>query len=331
MKVLIFLRSALCMFFAISFFHAPAYASTDDFPKHPIRFVVGFGVGGSSDRLARAMAPFLEEALKVPVKIITKKGEGSKIAANYVLEQPADGYTIFATTFTPYLAHTILVKGATYQIKDFDYINIQWFDHDIIAINNDSPYHSLAELLTLIKNGEKKIKVAVMEDSSGHLLLQLLLHQYNIPRHNIELRLFNNGKSARDAISQKKVDMILISSEGSELIREHLRTLAVFSQERLPQWDVPTVNEAVLPLGFQVPLFYGSMRGFAVSAKFKQDYPERYALLAQSFIKVLAKKEVQRKLRTEKIGGIWTGPQKSNDLVQKTFSMYQENAYLLRE
>jgi tripartite-type tricarboxylate transporter receptor subunit TctC len=331
MKMLYYLRNALCIFFTVSFFHISVLASTQDFPNQPIRLIVGFGEGGSCDRLAHIMAPFLEETLKVPVEIINKQGEGTKIAASYVLEQPADGYTLFVTTFTPYLAHTILSKDAPYKIEDFDYINIQWFDNDIIAVNHESPYHSLSEILMLMKSGEKKIKIAVMEDSNGHLLLQLLLNQYNISAQNIELHLFNNGKLAREAITKKKVDLILVSSEGSEPIREYLRALAVFSNERLVQWDIPTVNEAISPLGFQVPVFYGSMRGFAVSAQLKRDYPERYALLIQSFIKVLGKKEVQRILRTEKIGGAWTGPKKSNEIMQKTFSSYQENAYLLRK
>lgn len=331
MKMLYCLRHIFWALLVVSLFHTYALASEEDFPNQPIRLIVGFGVGGSSDRLARAMAPFLAEELKTHIEIITKEGESSKIAASYVLEQPADGYTIFATTFTPYLAHTILTKNAPYTIEDFNFINIQWFDHDIIAVNSESPYHSLAELLNLIKSGKQKIKIAVMEGSSGHFLLELLMHNYKIERKNIELHLFSNGKLAREAITQKTVDMILISSEGSELIREHLRTLAVCSKERLSQWDVPTVNEAVSPLGFQIPNLYGSMRGFAVSAQFKKNYPKRYTRLVQSLIKILARKEVQRILRAEKIGGVWIGPKKSNALVQQTFSVYQENSHLLRK
>ncbi|MDD3343886.1 MAG: tripartite tricarboxylate transporter substrate binding protein [Sulfurospirillaceae bacterium] len=329
-KILFFLSYITSLLFTPNLFSTNLFAS-EDYPKQPINLIVGFGVGGSSDRLARAMAPFLSKDLNTPIVIMNKVGEGSKIAASYVLKQPADGYTIFATTFTPYLANTILMEGATYHIEDFDYINIQWYDNDIVAVNNESPFHSLTELLELIKNGETKIKVAVMENSSGHLLLKFLLKSYAIPDENIELHLFNSGKKARDAIIQKEIDMIIISSEGSELIREHLRTLAVFSEERHPKWDVPTVNEAVLPLGFQVPFFIGSMRGFAVSAKLKRDYPKRYAKIVQSLIKILARKEVQRILRTEKIGGVWTGPKKSNALVKDTFLMYQQNAHLLRK
>lgn len=320
---LFFLLCALC--FITFSLHAK-----DSFPEKPIRLVVGFGVGGSSDRLARVMEPFLETSFKTPIEIINLEGEGSKKAASFFLKQPSDGYTIFCSTFTPYLAHTILAGNATYRLEDFDFINVQWFDHDIIAVNVASSFKSLSELLGILKRGEQKLKIAVMEDSSGHLLLQMLLHNYAIPKQNVEIQLFNNGKTAREAIVRQKVDVILISSQGSELVREHLRALAVFSAERHPKWDVPTVNEETEPLGFYVPLFTGSMRGFAVSKKLKEVYPERYALLVEGFLKVLAKKEVQKHLRKERIGGVWMGPKKSTQLIQDSFTIYQQNAYLLR-
>ena len=313
------------------FFGLISLSAKETFPEKPIRLIVGFGVGGSSDRLARAMEPFLTTMFKTPIEIINLEGEGSKKAASYFLEQPSDGYTIFCSTFTPYLAHTILAGNANYRLDDFDFINVQWFDHDIIAVNVASSFKSLRELLDVLKKGDQKLKLAVMEDSSGHLLLQMLLHHYAIPKHHVEIQLFNNGKTARDAIAHQEVDVILISSQGSELVREHLHTLAVFSAERHPKWDVPTVNEALAPLGFQVPLFTGSMRGFAVNKTLKNQYPDRYTLLVEGFLKVLAKKEVQKHLREDRIGGVWMGPKKSTQLIQETFDIYQKNAHLLRD
>lgn len=305
--------------------------ANESFPTKPVRLIVGFGVGGSSDRLARAMEPFLHQLLKTPIEIINVEGEGSKAAASYFLAQPDDGYTIFCSTFTPYLAHTILVEDASYRIEDFDFINIQWFDHDIIAVNVASSFHSLKELLLMAKEGKRTVTFAVMENSSGHLLLKMLLHSLGIPEKNVTITLFNNGKTARDAIKNQTVDAIIISSQGSELVRESIRTLAVFSAERHPKWDVPTVNEALEPLGFHVPLFVGSMRGFAVHKHLKEKYPERYTFLVQTFLKVLAKKEVQKHLREERIGSVWVGPQKSKQLIHDSFSIYQQHAHLLRD
>lgn len=302
----------------------------ESFPNKPIQLVVGFGVGGSSDRLARVMEPFLHNLLKTPIKIINFEAKGSKLAASYFLAQPDDGYTIFCSTFNPYLAHTILVENAPYSIDDFTFINLQWFDKDIIAVNIASSFYSLKDLLVSIKKKNKKLTFAVMEDSSGHLLLKMLLHYYKIDKKYVTIKLFNNGKTARDAIKNQDVDAIIISSQGSELIRENIRTLAVFSDERDPQWDVPTVNEALKPLGFQVPLVSGSMRGFAVQKSFEKKHPKRYAFLVQTFLKILAKKEVQKKLRNEHIGGVWIGPKKSQQLIHDSFNVYKQHAHFLR-
>lgn len=316
------------LIFALCFYFLPLNAK-DIFPEKPIRLVVGFGVGGSSDRLARVMKPFLSVMFKEPIEIMNVEGEGSLKAASYFLAQPDDGYTLFCSTFTPYLAHTILVGKATYTIDDFEFINVQWFDHDIIAVNVDSSFKSLKDLLLALKEGGKELRFAVMEDSSGHVLLKMLLHYYNIPKQNVEIHLFNNGKTARDAVKNDKVDVMIISSQGSELVREHIRTLAVFSAERHPKWDVPTVNEVTESLGFQLPLFTGSMRGFAVKKTLKEKYPERYTLIVETFLKVLAKKEVQKHLREERIGGVWMGPKRSTHLIQESFDVYKSNAHLL--
>lgn len=319
-------------FLSLLFITFSTLFAKEPLPPKPVELIVGFGVGGSSDRLARAMAPYLETMLNAPLKIITKEGNGSQIAANYVLSNTSNKkYTIFCSTFTPYLANTIFSAGARYAIDDFEYINIQWFDNDIIATHIDSSFKSLPQLLQVIKKGDAKLKIAVMEDSSGHLLLKMLLHNYKVSAENISIVLYNNGKILRNTLVNKEVDVMIISSQGSELVREHIRTLAVFSPERHPQWDVPTVNEALEPLGFSVPYIAGSMRGFAVSKKYKEEYPKEYALLVEAFLKIIAKKEVQKYLRDERIGGVWSGPHKSNMLVKESFEVYKEYAHLLRD
>jgi len=303
----------------------------DKYPSKPINLVVGFGIGGSADRMTRSMSSFIADTMDAYVKVINKKGAGTQIAANYVLKKPADGYTVFASTFTPYLANTILSGGAKYKISDFDYLNIQWYDYDLIAVNNKTKFKSLPEVLNEIKNKPKTVKAAVLQGSGGHLLLKMLMEKYGIPAENLNLVTYQSGGKARAAIAGGQVDLIAISAQGSESIREYLTPLAIFKKDRHPQWDIPTVNEAIKPLGFQVPLFSGSMRGFAVSAKMKKEHPKRYTFLVDSIKKTLAKKEVQKFLKKSQIGGTWTGPEKSNALLKNTFEVYKKYGYLLKK
>lgn len=303
----------------------------DKYPNKPINVVVGFGIGGSADRMSRAMSTFLSDTLDERVKVINKKGAGTQLAANYILKKPADGYTIFGSTFTPYLANTILTGGAKYSIEDFDVMNFQWFDYELIAANKKAGYSSLAQVLKDIKKNKGKVKASVVQGSGGHLLLKLLLEKYNIPEKNLNLVTYNSGSKARSAVAGGQVDIIAISAEGSESIREFLTPLAIFKGDRHSSWDVPTVNEAVKELGFEVPLFVGSTRGFAVNAKVKQKYPKRYEILVEAIKKTLAKKEVQKFLKKSKIGGVYTGPEKSNKLLRDSFEVYKKYGYLLKK
>ena len=104
---------------------------------YAITFVVGFGVAGSADRTARGLASFIADELGQPIKVINKPGAGTQLAATYVLHQPDDGYTVFATSISPYLADTIIHGGAPYKLSDFAYVNSQWNDWDVMLVHKD--------------------------------------------------------------------------------------------------------------------------------------------------------------------------------------------------
>lgn len=307
----------------------PHTALADNYPKKPVNIVVGLGVGGSADRMTRTMSTYLAEELGQPVKIINKKGAGTQIAANYVLNRRDDGYTIFASTFAPYLSNTILKGNASYTINDFSYINFQWFDFELIAVNKDSAYQDLPSLLTAIKEKPKSIKAAVVQGSGGHLMAKLLLNNYDIPQENLNLVTFNSGGKARSAVAGGQVDFIIISAQGSEGIREFIRPLAVVRDKRSERWDVPTVNEALKPLDVKVPVLTGSMRGFAVTHAFKEKYPERYAKLTQAFENTLARHDVQKLLKSNEIGGVWVGPERSKKLMKENYETFNKYKNLL--
>ncbi|CAM3647398.1 tripartite tricarboxylate transporter substrate-binding protein [Halomonas casei] len=77
-------------------------AAAEDFPSRPLNMVVGFGTGGSADRLARIMSGPLSEEIGVPIQVTNRPGAGTQVASNYVLNVPDDGYTVYASTFAPY-------------------------------------------------------------------------------------------------------------------------------------------------------------------------------------------------------------------------------------
>lgn len=294
------------------------------YPDKPINLVVGFGVGGSADRMTRSVSSFLSDKLDQAVRVVNKKGAGTMLAANYVLKAPADGYTIFASTFAPYMSNTIIHGGAKYKIDDFAFINAQWFDFDLIATNKDKPYKSLPELLTAIKENPGKISAAVVQGSAGHLMVNLLLQNSGIPQESLNLVTYNSGGKARSAAAGGQVDFISISAEGCEGIREFLRPLAVVLDEPSESWDAPTVNEALKPLDVTVPVLPGSIRGFAVKAEVKEQYPERFQLLVDAFKELLADKDVKKFLKGNMIGSDFTGPEKTQQMMNQNYEVFNQ-------
>jgi len=304
----------------------------DTYPKgKPINFIVGLGEGGSADRMTRNMALFLEKELGTSIKIINKKKNASLDAANYVLNQAHDGYTIFSSTFSPYLPNTILSGKAKYVLDDFDVINLQWFEYDFIAVNKNSKFNSLIELIDEIKNGDKKLSASVIYKSSGHLLIKLLLEKLNIPQNKLELKFFNGGKDARNALLTSKTDLLVIAAQGSEKYRNEIKPLALASSKRSKRWDSPTLNEILKDIGVQIPYINGPIRGIAVSKEFKQNFPLRYKILEKAIKKTLSKRRVQKLLKQKNIGYSWTGSEKSSEILEDSYNLFKTYYYLLED
>lgn len=305
-------------------------AVADDYPDRPVTFVVGFGVGGSADRMTRLMSTYVGEALGQPVQVINKRGAGTLLAANYILDQPHDGYTVFASSFSPYLSNTILEGNANYTINDFAFLNFQWFDEDLIAVNKDSEYETLPQLLEAIRDHPKTVRAAVVRDSSGHLTARLLLEVSGIPQENLNLVAYNDGGLPRAAVAGHVVDYIVISGEGSEGIREYIKPLAIVSRQRNSDWDAPTLPEAMASTGIEVPVLPGSIRGFGTTAEFKRRYPERFDKLATAIKTALHNEDLIKVLDQATIGRRWIGPEEAERTMKESFEIFREYSYLLR-
>lgn len=300
-----------------------------DFPDQPFTLVVGFGVGGSVDRMARAVSNYLAEELGQPVQVINRNGAGTLLAANYVLGRPNDGYTIFASAFSPYLSNTILEGNADYSIDDFSYMNFQWFDEDLIALSKASKYKNLQELLDAIRTKPKTVRASVVRGSAGHLMAKLLLEVNGIPQENLNLVAYNSGGQARAAVAGGVVDFTVISAEGCESIREYIKPVAIVSDLPNQEWNAPTLNEALQELGLSAPILPGSIRGFATTTEFNKNYPERFNFISAALERTLQNPELQELLQRSNIGGRWIGPLQSTQIMDTNFEIFKNYSYLL--
>lgn len=318
-------------FFLAIFLLCSVLFASDPYPSKPLTFVVGLARGGSADRMARNMAVFLEKELHTKINIINKSEHASLDAANYVLSQPSDGYTVFVSSFSPYLVNTIVSGKAKYTLDDFQFINLQWFDFDLFLVNKNSKIKSINALIKQIKRHPKSIKIAVIYKSSGHLTLKLLLEKFKIPLNDVKFEFFHGGKLARDALVESKVDALVISAQGSEAYRSQIRPLAVVSNKKSRRWDAPTLNRAIFKNDIHVPVINGPIKGFAVSKKFKETYPQRYLKLENAIQKVLAERDAQKILKEKHIGAIWMGSKMSTKIMHEEYNFFKGYGDLLEK
>lgn len=301
----------------------PTVAFADDYPSRPVTFVVGFGVGGSADRTARALAQFLPQELGQPVSVVNRDGAGGQLAATYVLSQPADGYSLLATAISPYLANSIIHTDASYSLDDFAFVNGQWSDWDVIALNKDREFQTLAEFMKSVRANPGKHSVSVVTGSAGELTAYLLMEAANLPNDAMNVVTYESGGAARAAVAGGQVDVTIVGGEGTEGIRDMIRPLAVVREDRAEGWDAPPVNEALAEADMEISVVNGSIRGLAAPAEFRDDHPEAWQKLVSAYERTMQNPEFIAFLKQNKIGAEWLGPEKTTEVVKHNYDLLE--------
>lgn len=309
----------------------PVAAMADSYPSKPITLVVGYGVGGSSDRMTRAMSSFIADELGQPVKVVNKKGAATLLGLKYVLRNPADGYTIYSGAVSPYMGAHVMTGKAGFTMDDWEIINIQWPDYTLYAAKKDAPFSTMEEFLKAVKENPKKISAAAMQNSVGLLTLKLILAEAGIPEENLNLVTYTSGGKARSAVAGGSVDLIAIAAEGCIGIKEYLKPLAIGKANGDEFWGAPSISDALKPAGIDVPVLSDAARGFAVPAKFKADYPKRYAKLVTALENVLKKEDVRKSLAESTIGSEWIGPDPASEIVKTTAAVFMKHKDILEK
>jgi len=132
-------------------------AQAQNYPERDVTAVIQWGAGGGTDVAMRGYAPFAEEALGKKIVLQNKPGAAGAIGANFVLQQPADGYTILMGAEPQALFR---VMG----MAEFDYdrfypVNVAAIANSILLVARpDAPWNSMQDLLSFVQANPKKVK-----------------------------------------------------------------------------------------------------------------------------------------------------------------------------
>jgi tripartite-type tricarboxylate transporter receptor subunit TctC len=247
--------AALCM--AVLLASADALAQTN-YPDGPVRIIVGFTAGSATDITARMFAQKLNEIWKVPVTVENVPGAGGGVAADRVAKAAPDGATLMWGANGALTVNPALQSRLSYDpTRDFAPISLVLRMPSIVAVNNDLPAKSFAELIALAKAQPGKLSYATPGvGTPQHIGGELLKIMAGIDITHVPYR----GAVLTDVIGGRV--SIVLSNTGAILpiVREgKLRALAITALERSPNVpELPTIAESGFP-GFEASSWFALM------------------------------------------------------------------------
>jgi tripartite-type tricarboxylate transporter receptor subunit TctC len=227
--------------------NATAVQAQAEYPNRPLKIVVGFPPGGSSDATARLLATALGQKLGQPVVVENKPGANTVIATQYVRSQPADGYTLFSVSSS--FAINPALQKLNYDIyTDFTPVALLGTIPLWIVTPNQVPAKTVAELVSLAKSKPGALPYASYgAGSAGHLASELLLSMTKTSMIHVPYK--GTGPAIVDVMGGQVTMMMPTIASSLGLVKEgKLQAIAVSSSKRVSAVpDIPTIAESGVP------------------------------------------------------------------------------------
>ena len=222
-----------------------ALTSALAWPDKPVTLVVPFPPGGSTDLIARTLAPKLQEKLGGTFITDNKAGATGTIGAGFVTRAAPDGHTLFVSSLGPFvIAPHLLAKVPYDALKDFDYITVAVQAPNVLVVPANSPHKTMANVIAFLKaNPEKMTFASSGNGSSDHLTAELFWLQTGTT--GIHLPYKGGGPVMTDLLgSQVDSSFMNINTAMPQILAGKLRALSITSAKRSPLLpNVPTLEE----------------------------------------------------------------------------------------
>ena len=244
--------------------HTPN-ALADTWPTKPVRIVVPFATGGTTDVLARVLAPQLQRAFDQPFSVDNKSGSGGNLGAAEVAKSPPDGYTLLMGTVGTQAINGALYTGLPFDpIKDFAPITLVANVPNVLVMNpakmESTGIRSVLDLIKYAKDNPGKLNMASSgSGTSIHLTGELFKTMTGTVMPHTPYK--GSGPALADMVAGKMDVMFDNLPSASPLIKSgKLKALAVTSTTRsFSMLELPTIDEAGGPLlkGFDATSWFG--------------------------------------------------------------------------
>lgn len=258
------------------------------FPSKPVRLIVTYPPGGSSDLMGRLMAKKLSELWGQPVIVENKGGAAGSIGMDFAARQAPDGYSFVLGNFGPALVNPLMSKVSYNMEKDFIPISLTASGPNVLVVPANSPYKSLQELLDAAKAKPNTLNFGTSGPGSmSHIATEMIMRQSGVQMTHVP---YKGGGLALVDLMAGQIDFIVSDAlPAAEHIKSgKLRPLAITSGSRTPLVPgVPTFSEGGLP-GFVALTWWGVF----LPAGTPKDIQDKYYT---SLVKVMGDPEIKER------------------------------------
>ena len=235
-----------------------AQAQAQGFPSRPLRLVVPFGPGGSTDLLARIVAAPLSERLKQPVVVENRAGAGGNIGADVVAKSAPDGHTLVMGSIGTHATNSLIYASMPYDpVRDFAPIALVGVATLVLVVHPSLPMRTVGDLVQALKARPQEFSYASGGvGASQHLAAEMFKYTTHTWMQHVPY------KGSAGALADLLSGRVPIMFADLPLVLQHiqggaLRALGVCDPERCPALpDVPTISEAGVS-GYASSAWYG--------------------------------------------------------------------------
>jgi tripartite-type tricarboxylate transporter receptor subunit TctC len=259
-----------------------ARAQSQPWPSKPIKLVVPYAPGGTTDVVARMVAEYLGKQLGQNIIVDNKPGKGAMVGTALVAKAAPDGYTLLMSVISGLSISPTLYGGGDFDpMGDFIHVSIASRNPSVLVVNPSFGAKTFGEYVTYAKANPGKLTYATSGAGSSNHLLGARLEQV-ISAGLVHVPYRGAGPAMIDTIAGNVPSMFdSLPSAAPHIKAGKVRALAVSSEERSPAFpDVPTMKEQGFP-----DLISYSWFGISVPAKTPAPIVDRLAAEMQVVLK----------------------------------------------
>ncbi len=251
------IRILTCVIMSLFLITSTSIAADKWVPKKPIKLIVPWSAGGSTDQVTRVCAGELEKSLGQKIVVVNQPGASGSVGTKSTLDAPRDGYT-WTSGAAKDLGNYIILGMLDTKIQDWHlFLNISLAQ--VVAVHVDSPYKTFDDLLAAFKKNPGKIKVSSAGiNSAGHSGIETIKKYTGISYKHIT---YDGGNPAVIAVVSKEADVVTqLSSEETDMLKAgKLRALAVLAEDPLDikgYGTIPPITKWI-PDYTGAPIYFG--------------------------------------------------------------------------